>query len=145
MTVHHECRVKREKSARCNQSDVYYQTSISTCFGHHYAHHQENKTVYCSMWCSVLVVLNVVVWSWDAGCVHCAQCTQQNLMVTPLEESISNIFSYEKKYISHDGSILCGSCVAEFCHRFSACVVQLQRCSLHRRTLSGTEPRGYMC
>jgi len=28
-------RVMREKPMRCNQSDVYYQTSISTCFGHH--------------------------------------------------------------------------------------------------------------
>ena len=43
---------------------VYYQTSISTCFGHHYAHHQENKTVYYCIWCSVLVVLAVVMCSW---------------------------------------------------------------------------------
>ena len=39
------------------------QTSISTCFGHHYAHHQENKAVYYCIWCSALVVLAVVVWS----------------------------------------------------------------------------------
>jgi hypothetical protein len=45
-------------------------------------------------------------------------------MVEPLEESISNIFSYDKKHISHDRSILCGSSVVEFCHRFAACVVQ---------------------
>ena len=32
--------------------------------GHHYAHHQENKTVYYCIWCSALVVLAVVVWSW---------------------------------------------------------------------------------
>ena len=53
--------VERGKPTRCNYSDVYYQTSISTCFGHHYAHHQENKTVYYCMWCSALVVLAVVV------------------------------------------------------------------------------------
>jgi len=41
----------------------FYQTSISTCFGHHYAHHQENKTVYYCIWCSAPVVLAVVVWS----------------------------------------------------------------------------------
>jgi len=49
---------------------VYYQTFISTCFGHHYAHHQENKTVYYCIWCSALVVLTVVVWSWFVSCVH---------------------------------------------------------------------------
>jgi len=62
--------VKRDKPTRCNQSDVYYQTSISACFGHHYAHHQENKTVYYRIWCSVLVVLAVVVWSCVVSCVH---------------------------------------------------------------------------
>jgi len=40
-------------------------------FGHHYAHRQENKSVHCRIWCSALVVLAVVVWSWDASCVHC--------------------------------------------------------------------------
>jgi len=27
--------------------------------------------VHCRIWCSALVVLAVVVWSWDASCVHC--------------------------------------------------------------------------
>jgi hypothetical protein len=44
VTVHHESKVKRE-ATRCNQSDVYSQIFISTCFGHHYAHLQENKNV----------------------------------------------------------------------------------------------------
>ena len=59
---------------------------IPTCFGHHYAHHQENKSVHCRIWCSALVVMAVVVWSWDASCVqttaittgaehHMRQCT----------------------------------------------------------------------
>jgi hypothetical protein len=56
-------------------SDVYYQTSISTCFGYHYAHLQENKTVYYRIWCSALVVLAVVVWSWVVCCVHCVKVT----------------------------------------------------------------------
>ena len=73
--VQNERRVKREKPARCNKSDVYYQTSISTCFEHHYAHHQENKTVYYCIRCSALVVLVVV----GCGCVElgrelCALC-----------------------------------------------------------------------
>jgi len=42
--------------------------SISTCFGHHYARHQENKTVYYCVWFSALVVLSVVVLSWVVSC-----------------------------------------------------------------------------
>jgi len=40
--------------------------SISTCFGYHYAHHQENKTVFYYMLCSAWVCrlwLAVVLWS----------------------------------------------------------------------------------
>jgi len=73
MTVEHNILCVKDKPTRCNQSDVYYQTSISTCFGPHYAHHQENKTAYYRIWCSVLVVLAVVVWSWVVSCVHCVE------------------------------------------------------------------------
>ena len=55
MTVHREQSVKREKE---NQQDATIRcllsTSVSTCFGHRYAHLQENKervllhTVYCA-------------------------------------------------------------------------------------------------
>jgi hypothetical protein len=39
-------------------------TSVSTCFGHHYAHLQENKGPgYCT-WCVVMVLLDVV----GSGC-----------------------------------------------------------------------------
>ena len=27
--------------------------------------------MHCRIWCSELVVLAVVVWGWDASCVHC--------------------------------------------------------------------------
>ena len=67
MTVHCEQSMKREKTNKMQQSGVYYQllsqhvsgiimpifrrtkamllylVSVSTCFGHHYAHLQENK------------------------------------------------------------------------------------------------------
>ena len=33
---------EREKTNKMQQSDVYYQL-VSTCFGHYYAHLQENK------------------------------------------------------------------------------------------------------
>ena len=65
-----ERRVKRDEPTGCNWSDVYYQTSISTCFGQRYAHHQEIKTVCYCIWCSAMVVLAVVVCSWVVSCVH---------------------------------------------------------------------------
>ena len=68
-----ERRVKRDSPTRCKSSNAYYQPSIPTWFGHHYAHHQENKTVYYCIWCSELVVLAVVVWSWVVSCVHCVK------------------------------------------------------------------------
>jgi len=60
-------------------ADIYLLQSHSTCFGHHYAHHQENKTVYYRVWCSALVVLAVVMWSWDASLRH----SQHNQCRTP--------------------------------------------------------------
>ena len=49
------------------------QISISTCFGHHYAHHQGNKTVHYCMWCSAWVCrlwLAVVVWNCLQAAPH---------------------------------------------------------------------------
>ena len=31
--------------------------------------------MYNRIWCSALVVLAVVVWSWAASCVHCVKVT----------------------------------------------------------------------
>ena len=59
MTVHREQSVKKEK----NQQDVTIRcllsTSASTCFGHHYAHLQENKD---------RVLLHMVYCAGSAGC-----------------------------------------------------------------------------
>jgi len=76
VTVHREQSVKREK----NQQDVtityLLSTSVSTCFGHHYAHLQENKgpvTAYgvllwfCWMWL-VAVVGRCVVGCEQEDC-----------------------------------------------------------------------------
>ena len=49
-------------------SEVYFVINrTSTCFGHHYAHHQENNIVYDCMWLLPGIVLAVVVWSWDVS------------------------------------------------------------------------------
>ena len=37
--------------------------------------------MYYRTWCSALVVLAVVVWSWDASCVHCVKVTVRHLQV----------------------------------------------------------------
>ena len=55
-------------TTRCNNIDVYCQfrclilTTVSTCFGYLYAHHQEKKTTCYCIWGCLLVVLDV------AGC-----------------------------------------------------------------------------
>ena len=56
----------REKPTRCNWSGVYYRSFTSTCFGHHYAHRQENETVYYRIWCSALFC-----WLWSCGAALC--------------------------------------------------------------------------
>ena len=73
MTVHREQNMKKE-----DQQDATVRclllTSVSTCFGHHYAHLQENKGPitasgvsfwFCWMW------LVAVVGRCLAGCEHC--------------------------------------------------------------------------
>ena len=66
---------------------------VSTSFGHHYAHHQENKSVHCRIWCSALVVMAVVVWSWDASCVHCeSHCLIVNIRLVASCWSLSLSF-----------------------------------------------------
>jgi len=63
MTVHREQNMRRE-----DQQDATIRclllTSVSTCFGHHYAHLQENKRPCYCIWCVVLVLLDVV----GSGC-----------------------------------------------------------------------------
>ena len=68
VTVHHEQSVKREyqQDATIQMFIVNFRyflsTTVSTCFGHHYAHHQENKDLVLLHMVFALVVLDV------AGC-----------------------------------------------------------------------------
>ena len=56
--------VKRENQQDATNSMFIIKLSNSTCFRHHYAHHQENKTVSYSMRCSVWVCR---LWSCGAA------------------------------------------------------------------------------
>jgi len=72
-----------EKTNKMQQMFIF--SNISTCFGNHYAHLQENKTYYC-MWCAALVLLDVV--GSGCGAAHHANATttnhiQQNQRSTP--------------------------------------------------------------
>ena len=72
--MHREHKVKRENQQDATNSMFIIKLSISTCFGHHYAHHRENKTVSYCMRCSARVCrlwLAVVLWSCVMSCVHC--------------------------------------------------------------------------
>jgi len=71
-------RVKSENQQDATNSMFIIKLSISTCFGHHYAHHRENKTVSCCMRCSAWVCrlwFAVVLWSCVVSCVHCVKVT----------------------------------------------------------------------
>ena len=74
MTVNCEHKVKRENQKDATNSMFIIRLSISTCFGHNYAHHQENKTVSYCMRCSAWVCrlwLAVVLCICVVSCVHC--------------------------------------------------------------------------
>ena len=55
MTVHRERKVQIENQQDATNSMLIIKLSVSTCFGHHYAHHHENKTVSYCMRCSAWV------------------------------------------------------------------------------------------
>jgi len=62
----HSYKVKGENQQDATNTMFIIKLSVSTCFGHHYAHHQENKTVHYCIWCSAWVCrlwLVVVLWS----------------------------------------------------------------------------------
>ena len=74
MTVHREQSMKREENQQDATIRCLLLTSVSTFFGHHYAHIQESKdrvTVFgvlfwfCWMW------LVAVVGRCLVGCEHC--------------------------------------------------------------------------
>ena len=65
--------MKRENQQDATNSMFIIKLFVSTCFGHHYAHHQENKTVSSCMWCFAWLCklwLAVVLWSCVVICVH---------------------------------------------------------------------------
>jgi len=82
--MYKEYKVKRENQQDATNSMFIIKLSISTCFGHHYAHHQENKTVYYCMRCSAWVCrlwLAVVLWSCVVSCVHCVHAVGHGLIL----------------------------------------------------------------
>jgi len=80
------------KLIRCLLSNVY-----TTCFGHHYAHHQKNKTVYCRVWFYALVVLAVVVCSCVMSCAHCVKVTGRHRISCILLVSLSSTYFHDAR------------------------------------------------
>jgi len=61
--------------------------ACSTCFGHHYAHHQELESIIlmvtaCAIWCFGFQVVGMV-WSWGL-CVRFAGCCRVHTYAPPL-------------------------------------------------------------
>ena len=77
MTVHREQSVKREKNQQDAAIKCLLSTSVSTCFGHHYALLQENKDRV-----SEYGVLFWFCWMWfvavvERCVVECEQCSHR--------------------------------------------------------------------
>jgi NADH:ubiquinone oxidoreductase subunit 2 (subunit N) len=58
--------------------------ACSTCFGHHYAHHQELESIIqmvgaCGIWCFVFQLVGMV-WSWGL-CVRFAGCCKEATLI----------------------------------------------------------------
>jgi len=51
--------VKRENQQDATNSMFIIKRSVSTCFGHNYTHHQENKTVSYCMQCRIVTYTQV--------------------------------------------------------------------------------------
>jgi hypothetical protein len=67
-------------------------TACSTCFGHHYAHHQELESIIkvvsaCRIWC---LVFKLSVWCGAEGCVS-------GLRAAALKSSGTSIYNFKKR------------------------------------------------
>jgi len=74
VTVHHEQSVRREKTNKMQQSDVYYQLLPRHVLGIIMPMFRRTKTVCYCIWCTALVLLDVVVavvGRCVVGCEHC--------------------------------------------------------------------------
>jgi len=72
VTVHREQNVKREKTSKMKQSDVYYQLLSQHVSGIIMPIFKRKKTVCYCIWGTALVLLDVVV-----GCEQCSHPTTQ--------------------------------------------------------------------
>ena len=69
--------VGEERTKRCHRYRCLFTISfISTCFGHHYAHRQENR-LYKTACIVSLDVLAAMVWSRDTSWAHTVRSAQQ--------------------------------------------------------------------
>ena len=67
-------------------------TACSTCFGHHYAHHQKLKSIIQWLLPVVFraVVFKLLVWCGAEGCEACVLCTHAS-QVTICSHNTDNV------------------------------------------------------
>jgi len=72
-------------------------TTVSTCFGHHYAHHQENKDRVLLHMVFALVVLDVAGYS--CGALRCRVRAQYSHPTTQRPTTVtSHILHHQRKH-----------------------------------------------
>ena len=74
MTVHREQSVKRQKTKKMQQLDVYYQLMSKHVSGNIMPTFRRTKTVCYCVWCTALVVLVRLVAVVGRCVVGCEQC-----------------------------------------------------------------------
>ena len=78
--------------------------ACSTCFGHHYAHHQELDSIIqmvaaCGIWCFGFKVVGML-WSWGL-CVRFAACKPDTQPSTPHQVCCESSFFKETTFITN--------------------------------------------
>ena len=82
---------------RCNRLIFIADIIVcSTCFGHHYAHHQELESIIqvvaaCRIWC---LVFKLSVWCGAEGCVSCLRATTLHLLSYPCPLTLHPSYCY---------------------------------------------------
>jgi len=74
--MHHEQSVKREKTNKMQQSDVYYQLLSQHVLGIIMPIFRRTKTMCYCMWCAALVLLDVV--GSGCGALRCRMRSQRS-------------------------------------------------------------------
>ena len=124
---------------RCNRVFIEDLTACSTCFRHHYAHHQELKSIIHCLLPVVFgaVVFKLLVWCGAEGYVSCLQ--DANMFRAPLYPSSGSQDYY--KVVAACGISCCGFQVVGLLWSWGLCVVNQHPANRTHNTHQNNNPK----